>query len=66
MECLRRFAVALNAAAALLAFSGPLLDAAPAAQLAEPLRRAYAAIDSGAAAALLDLWVRVTQAATPS
>ncbi len=58
--------VALNAAAALLAFSGPLLDAAPAAQLAEPLRRAYAAIDSGAAAALLDLWVRVTQAATPS
>ncbi len=58
--------VALNAAAALLAFAGPLLDAAPAAQLAEPLRRAYAAIDSGAAAALLDLWVRVTQAATPS
>lgn len=55
--------VALNAAAAQLAFAGPALDAPLAGQLAGPLERAYAAIDSGAAASVLDTWVRVTRAA---
>lgn len=55
--------VALNAAAAQLAFAGPDLSAPLAAQLAGPLERAYAAIDSGAAASVLDTWVRVTRAA---
>ena len=54
--------VALNAAAAQLAFAGPDLAAPLAAQLAGPLQRAYDAIDSGAAASVLDTWVRVSQA----
>jgi anthranilate phosphoribosyltransferase len=58
--------VALNAAAAQLAFAGPDLEAPLAAQFAGPLRRAYEAIDSGAAAGVLDTWVRVSQAARPS
>ncbi len=55
--------VALNAAAAQLAFAGPDLSAPLADQLAGVLRRAYDAIDSGAAASVLDTWVRVSQAA---
>lgn len=55
--------VALNAAAAQLAFAGPVHDAPLAAQLSAPLERAYAAIDSGAAAGVLDTWVAATQAA---
>jgi anthranilate phosphoribosyltransferase len=55
--------VALNAAAAQLAFAGPDLSAPLADQLAGPLQRAYDAIDSGAAASVLDTWVRVSQAA---
>ncbi len=55
--------VALNAAAAQLAFTGPDTSAPLAGQLAGPLQRAYEAIDSGAAASVLDTWVRVTQAA---
>ncbi len=55
--------VALNAAAAQLAFAGPDLTAPVAGQLAEPLQRAYHAIDSGAASRLLDTWIRVSQAA---
>jgi anthranilate phosphoribosyltransferase len=58
--------VALNAAAAQLAFAGPRLDAPIAAQFAGPLERAYAAIDSGAAASVLDTWVRLTRAAKPA
>lgn len=58
--------VALNAAAALLAFAGPDLDAPLAGQLASQLERAYAAIDTGAAARVLDTWVRVSRAAKPS
>ena len=54
--------VALNAAAAQLAFAGPDLAAPLATQLAGPLQRAYDAIDSGAAASVLDTWVRVSQA----
>jgi anthranilate phosphoribosyltransferase len=53
--------VALNAAAALLAYDGPRLDAAPAEQLAPRLERAFAAIDTGAAAALVDRWVETTR-----
>ncbi len=58
--------VALNAAAAQLAFAGPDPDAPLADQFAGPLERAYAAIDSGAAAAVLDNWARVSTAARPS
>lgn len=55
--------VALNAAAAQLAFAGPDLDAPLAGQFAGPLATAYEAIDSGAATRVLDTWVRVSQAA---
>lgn len=55
--------VLLNSAAAQLAFTGPNLDAPLAEQLAEPLRRAAAAIDSGRAAQLLATWIGVTRAA---
>lgn len=55
--------VALNAAAAQLAFAGPDLTAPLAGQFVEPLQRAYAAIDSGAAARVLDTWVKATKAA---
>ena len=41
----------------------PELDAPLAGQLSEPLRRAYAAIDTGAAGRTLDTWVRATRAA---
>lgn len=58
--------VALNAAAARLAFAGLDLGIPIAEQLAGPLQLAYEAIDSGAAAALLDTWVRVSQGARPS
>jgi anthranilate phosphoribosyltransferase len=54
--------VALNAAAAQLAFAGPDLSLPLADQLAGPLQRAYEAIDSGAAASVLDTWIRVSQA----
>ncbi|HHU39484.1 MAG TPA: anthranilate phosphoribosyltransferase [Propionibacterium sp.] len=54
--------VALNAAAAILAFDGPDPDADLAGQLAEPLSRAREAIDSGAASGLLDRWVALTRA----
>lgn len=54
--------VALNAAAAQLAFAGPDLEAPLAEQFVGPLERAYAAIDSGAAARTLDAWVAATQA----
>jgi len=55
--------VALNAAAAQLAFAGPDLEAPLADQFARPLATAYEAIDSGAATRVLDTWVRVSQAA---
>jgi anthranilate phosphoribosyltransferase len=58
--------VALNAAAAQLAFAGPDPSAPLAAQFVTPLERAYAAIDSGAASALLEKWIAVTQAARPA
>jgi len=55
--------VALNSAAAQLAFAGPDLEAPLVTQFAGPLRKAYAAIDSGAATRSLDTWVAATQAA---
>ncbi len=58
--------VALNAAAAQLAFAGPDLGAPLAEQFATPLAKAYQAIDSGAASRVLDTWVRVSQAARQS
>lgn len=54
--------VTLNAAAALLALDGPDHDAPLAEQLREPLARARAAVDSGAASALLGRWVDATRA----
>ncbi len=56
-----RDAVLLNAGAALAAYDGlrePLVDA-----VADGMQRAGEAIDSGAAADVLDRWVRVSQAA---
>lgn len=58
--------VTLNAAAAALAYAGPVLDQPVAAQLAPMLEAAQAAIDSGAAAATLERWIRVSQAARES
>jgi anthranilate phosphoribosyltransferase len=55
--------VALNAAAAQLAFAGPDLTAPLAGQFTAPLERAYHAIDSGAAAGVLQTWVEATRAA---
>lgn len=55
--------VQLNAAAAALAFAGPALDQPVAAQIAPHLARAAEAIDTGAAAAVLDSWVPATRAA---
>lgn len=55
--------VTLNAAAAALAYAGPVLDAPVAEQLAPMLEAACAAIDSGAAAATLERWIRVSRAA---
>jgi anthranilate phosphoribosyltransferase len=59
-----RDAVLLNAGAALATYDGlpePLVDA-----IAGGMRRAAEAIDSGAAADVLDRWVRVSQAAAGS
>ena len=53
--------VLLNAAAAILAFEGPDVDGDLTAQFRAPLERAAKAIDSGAAAGLLDRWVALTQ-----
>ncbi len=53
--------VALNAAAALLAFDGPDPDADLAGQLGAARHRALDALDSGAAARLLDRWVGLTR-----
>lgn len=55
--------VVLNAAAALLAFHGPVLDVPVAEQLRIRLDEASAALDTGACAALLDRWVERSQAA---
>ncbi|MGI5129308.1 anthranilate phosphoribosyltransferase [Pseudonocardia sp. CA-107938] len=55
-----RDAVLLNAAAALLAFDGTTDDLAAA--FPPALERAAAAIDSGAAAQLLETWVKVSSA----
>jgi len=55
--------VLLNAAAALLAYDGPDADQPVADQLAPRLARAAQAIDGGAAIALLQRWVEVSQAA---
>jgi anthranilate phosphoribosyltransferase len=55
--------VALNAAAAALAFSGPDLNAAVAAQLAGHFARANEVIDSGAATNVLERWIEVSRAA---
>ena len=52
--------VLLNAAAALLALSGPDPDAPLAGQLAVHLPRAAQAVDSGAALALVDHWAALT------
>lgn len=51
----------LNAAAAILAFEGPDPDADLAGQLVGPLERAAAAVDSGAATAVLERWVALTR-----
>src|SRR3954451_12610261 len=59
-----RDAVLLNAAAALAAYDG--VTAAPVGgQIAAVLPRAVESIDSGAAAALLDRWVSVSQSLRP-
>lgn len=52
--------VLLNAAAALTAYEGPGLAGGLTVALAEALRRAAAAVDSGAARTLLDRWVGLT------
>jgi anthranilate phosphoribosyltransferase len=61
-----RDAVLLNAAAALLALDGPRHDKPLAAQLAEPLARATAAVDDGNAAAALARWVVRSQSLSAS
>lgn len=53
--------VLLNAAAALLAFEGPELDAPLVPALAARMERVTAAVDGGAAADLLERWVRLTR-----
>ncbi|MDR1712310.1 MAG: anthranilate phosphoribosyltransferase [Propionibacteriaceae bacterium] len=53
--------VLLNAAAAGLAYAGPDLSAPVAPQLGGQLERMRAAVDSGAAARLLEAWVSKTQ-----
>lgn len=58
--------VSLNAAAALLAFEGPDLDARLSDQLGERVERARTVIDEGAAAAKLDQWVSATRRAKTS
>ncbi len=56
--------VVLNAAAGLLAFDGPSHGVPLEEQLRDPLTRAAAAIDSGAAARLLEDWVALTRSFT--
>ncbi|HTF09486.1 MAG TPA: anthranilate phosphoribosyltransferase, partial [Asanoa sp.] len=56
-----RDATLVNAAAALVAHSGATSDLQP--SLAAALDRVATAVDSGAAAALLDHWVTVAKAA---
>ena len=56
--------VVLNAAAALLAYAKPELNRDVAEQLAEHVTVAAGAIDSGAAAAVLDAWVAATRQVT--
>ena len=53
--------VLLNAAAGLLAFDGPRRGVPLEEQLREPLARAAAAVDSGAATRRLDDWVALTR-----
>jgi anthranilate phosphoribosyltransferase len=53
--------VALNAAAAVLAYDGPDPDAPLTPQLAGAHERALRAVDSGEAAAVLDRWVAITR-----
>lgn len=53
--------VALNAAAALLAFDGPVVGRGVEEQLADAYGRVTAALDTGAATQLLDRWVALTQ-----
>ncbi|GAB3623452.1 anthranilate phosphoribosyltransferase [Mariniluteicoccus endophyticus] len=53
--------VTLNAAAALLAFEGPDLDADLVGQLSPRLERARAVLDDGAATATLETWVAATR-----
>lgn len=55
--------VLLNAAAALLAYEGPDLDAPVTPQLGERLERVATAVDAGAATALLDRWISLTREA---
>lgn len=55
--------VVLNGAAALLAWQGPSHDESITEQLARTLPLAQAAIDSGSGSALLESWIRVSQAA---
>ena len=54
--------VVLNAAAALVAFDSPDLDGGFDDQLRAALTRATAAVDSGAAARLLEVWIPLSQA----
>lgn len=56
--------VQLNAAAAILAFEGPVFDVPVADQLREPFARAGEVIDSGAVATVLDTWIAATTRAT--
>ncbi len=56
--------VVLNAAAALLAFDKPDRDSDLVAQLTERVQRAAGAIDSGAAAGVLEAWVAATRRVT--
>lgn len=53
--------VALNAAAAVLAYQGPNLELSMAEQLAEPFAKALAALDSGAALDKLEEWSKISQ-----
>ncbi|WP_040161788.1 anthranilate phosphoribosyltransferase [Nigerium massiliense] len=53
--------VLVNAAAALLAYDGPALDEPLVPQMQARLDRVAQAIDSGAAAALVDRWIALTQ-----
>jgi anthranilate phosphoribosyltransferase len=60
-----RDAVLLNAAAAIVAYDG-VGDGPVTAQVAAALPRAAQAVDSGAAAAVLDRWISVSRSLAPS